>query len=237
MIYITGDTHRDITRFRNLKSMYDITLNPEDYIIICGDFGFIYCDNEFERKLLDELENFPYTVLWVDGNHENFNVLNDNERYSVEEWNGGKVHRIRKNVLHLMRGQVFVVEGKKIFTMGGAYSIDRAIGGENISYWEAELPSKEECEEARRNLAANDNKVDIIITHTAPKKIITEKFYCDPHEKEVVFLEFLESVMNKCEFKEWYFGHWHEDRTFEVTINEKKKIFNAMLDDVLKIEV
>ena len=37
MIYITGDTHGDISVFKNpaLKK-----LGEKDYLIICGDFGF-----------------------------------------------------------------------------------------------------------------------------------------------------------------------------------------------------
>lgn len=64
----------------------------------------------------------------MDGNHENFDLINE---YPVEEWCGGKVHIIRcdkegkPKIIHLMRGQVFEIEGKKIFTVGGAYSIDK----------------------------------------------------------------------------------------------------------------
>ena len=36
---------------------------------------------------------------------------------------GGKVHRIRPHVLHLMRGQVFDIEGHTFFTMGGVKSV------------------------------------------------------------------------------------------------------------------
>ena len=42
----------------------------------------------------------------------------------MEEWNGGKIHRIRSHVLHLMRGQIFELEGYRFFTMGGARSHD-----------------------------------------------------------------------------------------------------------------
>lgn len=45
-----------------------------------------------------------YTFLLIDRNHENYDILN---LYSVSIWNSGKVHRIRKNVFHLMRGRVF----------------------------------------------------------------------------------------------------------------------------------
>ena len=98
MIYITGDCH--------------------------GDFGGVWHKDEESPKEamnLDWLESRMFTTLFVDGNHENFDRLN---AYSLETWNSGKVYRIRPSVLHLMHGQVFELEGKKIFTFGGASSHD-----------------------------------------------------------------------------------------------------------------
>ena len=57
---------------------------------------------EEEQKLLDWYNDKPWTTLFCDGNHDNFDLLS---KHPVEEWNGGKVHRIRPKVLHLMRGQ------------------------------------------------------------------------------------------------------------------------------------
>ena len=70
---------------------------------------------------MDWLEGKPFTTLFVDGNHENFDRL---YAYPVEEWHGGKVHKIRPSVIHMMRGQVFAIDGKSVFTFGGASSHD-----------------------------------------------------------------------------------------------------------------
>ncbi len=176
--------------------------------MICGDFGFIFFDDERDRKKLDILETKPYTILFIDGNHENFNVLSS---YPVEEWNGGKIHRIRKNIIHLMRGQCFTIEGKKYFTMGGAYSIDRGLRTKDISYWEAEIPCNDELKEASETINANDKKFDYIITHTAPREIIMRLgYYPDPHDME--FTGYLEWIMYECGFRRWFFGHFHEDK-------------------------
>lgn len=53
--------------------------------------------------ILNQLECKSYTTLFVDGNHENFDRLSD---YPIDTWNGGKVHKIRPSVIHLMRGQI-----------------------------------------------------------------------------------------------------------------------------------
>ena len=116
MIYITGDCHGNFERFDLCSFPEQMNMTKDDYVIICGDFCGI-C----EPLLLDSLESLPFTLLFVDGNHENFDRLN---RMPVELWHGGKVHRIRPSVIHLMRGQVFELEGKRIFTFGGGKSQD-----------------------------------------------------------------------------------------------------------------
>ena len=124
MIYITGDCHGSFERFntRNFPEQKEMAKN--DYVIICGDFGGVWNKDEESKQethLLDWLEGKSFTTLFVDGNHENFDRLYS---YPVESWNGGKVHKIRPSVIHLMRGQVFELENKKIFTFGGAGSHD-----------------------------------------------------------------------------------------------------------------
>ena len=209
MVYVTGDMHGDINRFSDAFLPNESQWTENDYLIVCGDFGFIFLNNEREKEQLDYLEQKPYTILWTDGNHENFNVLS---QYPVEEWNGGKIHRIRRNIIHLMRGQCFTIEGKKFFTMGGAYSIDRGWREKNVSYWDAELPSDEEYKEASAIIFANDKKFDYIITHTAPREIIMRLgYYPDPHDIE--FTGYLEWLMYECQYERWFFGHFHTDET------------------------
>ena len=125
MIYVTGDIHGyiDIRKFLDNDITEQIT--EKDYVIICGDFGLIWNykrETGKERKWLKGLNERRWTTLFVDGNHECFPRLNG---FPVKEWNGGKVHVIRDRVLHLMRGEVFEIEGNKIFAMGGAGSHDR----------------------------------------------------------------------------------------------------------------
>ena len=105
MIYITGDCHGDFEKFDIDIFPEQKEMTKEDFVIICGDFGGIWekdVSGCWETKLLDELDSKPFTTLFVDGNHENFDRLYS---YPVEEWNGGKVHKIRPSVIHLMRGQ------------------------------------------------------------------------------------------------------------------------------------
>ena len=108
-----------------------------------------------------------------------------------------------------MRGQVFEIERKKIFTFGGAYSIDKAMRTEGYSWWPDEMPTDAEMKEANQNLERVNHKVDYIITHAAPEDTMN-LFYPD-HEKEKVLNNFLEWVRESTEYKHWYFGHLHLD--------------------------
>ena len=50
-------------------------LTKEDYIIICGDFGLCWAkDKTFEYHCKNFAEK-PYTILWVQGNHENYDMI------------------------------------------------------------------------------------------------------------------------------------------------------------------
>lgn len=210
MFYFTGDTHGQIGRFYELKRTHP-NLGTNDYIIISGDFGYVFLNNKSEHAWLDDLSKEPYTICFVDGNHENFTALNS---YPVEDWCGGKVHKIRHNIIHLMRGQVFNISGKKIFTMGGAYSIDRYMRRLNESYWEEEIPNDAEYKEAANNLKKVDYKVDYVVTHTAPRELVLKMgYYPVPHDMELT--GFLEWVMYQTEYKDWFFGHWHIDKDYE----------------------
>ena len=206
MIYITGDTHGD--QFRFIYSRYEKKWSSEDYIIVLGDFGFIFLNDQTERNFLDDLAARPYTVLFVDGNHENHPELS---KYAEEIWYGGKIHQIRKNILHLMRGEVFNIEGKTFFVMGGAFSTDRKMRQLGYSYWEEELPTAIEMDYAWTTLEEHGFSVDYILTHTAPLCLI-EKIQCTPTEQEQDFNLFLQKVYDRCTFSHWYFGHWHKDQ-------------------------
>ena len=92
-------------------------MTKRDIVICAGDFGGVWFGDGRDEAALDWLESLPFTLAFVCGNHENYDAL---ERYPVKDWHGGKVHRIRSHVLHLMRGQVFELEGYHFFTMGGA---------------------------------------------------------------------------------------------------------------------
>lgn len=212
MLFITGDTHGEQGRFLYKDSEIEKTLTEEDKLFIAGDFGYIFLNTFEEQSYLTYLSEKPYQILWIDGNHENFDAINE---FPIEEWCGGKVHIIRRDkegkpkIIHLMRGQVFEIEGKKIFTFGGACSIDKYIRTLHVTWWPQEMPTDSEMKEAIENLKRYDNKVDYIITHTAPED--TMNIFHPYHPEERPLNNFLEWVRENIEYKHWYMGHLHRD--------------------------
>ena len=110
MIYATGDLHGNTLRFQPQYFPEQAEMTKDDYMIVCGDAGLVWNGDKSDDPQLDRLETLPFTVLFVDGNHENFDALNE---YPVEQWHGGKVHKIRPHVIHLMRGQAFELQGAR----------------------------------------------------------------------------------------------------------------------------
>jgi hypothetical protein len=186
-------------------------LKKSDYVLICGDFGGVWNGRTGELYCRAWLDSKPFTTLFIDGNHENFDLLN---AYPVQQWNGGKVHFVTDSIIHPMRGQVFTIEGKTIFTMGGASSVDKALRREGVSWWKDELPSEAEYEEALKNLDACGWRVDYIVTHTVPARMLRE---LRPHMRPDPLNLFLDIVQDKLGYSKWFSGHLHEDRE----INEK----------------
>lgn len=212
MIYITGDTHgnNDISKLFPGYFPDGKALTRNDYVIICGDFGGIWYGDERDDLNLSFYKEKKYTILFVDGNHENFDALN---RYPVTEWNGGKVHIIRPNIIHLMRGQIFKIDDKVIFTFGGGLSIDKSRRRPYVSWWPEEEPSVCEINEALDNLDKANNKVDYIITHAAPESIMRNEL-CQIHpmlKMDCQTEKFLDEVYEKVDFKMWFCGHYHMD--------------------------
>lgn len=235
MIYITGDIHADIDiRKLNTKNWPEQrSLTKEDYLIILGDFGLVWDSEEskFEKNWLDWLNDKPFTVLFIDGNHDNHERLATYQEY---DWHGGKIHKIRPTVYHLMRGYVYEIEGYTFFTFGGARSHDITDGIlepndvrikswreqnkmfriNHVEWWEGELPTEEECNRGLKVLEQYNNCVDYILTHDTSNiilKKLTNKMGI-PQEESDILKEYFDKIEQLVTYKHWYNGHYHIDK-------------------------
>lgn len=226
MIFVTGDTHGEFSRLSVRQFPQGKTLCRDDYVIICGDFGYWY-EDKAEQYWMNWLQEQPFTILWVDGNHENFARL---DKLEVTDWHGGKVHKLSDHIMHLMRGQIYDIDGLRVFTMGGAQSHDQDViltqkqatpelryqlrrqrqlyRVEDETWWKEELPLEAEIQEARENLKRYDYQVDLVITHCAPESWQSQ---INAEYPKNHLTKFLEELYQKLEYKQWYCGHYHVD--------------------------
>lgn len=219
-LYVCGDLHtpNDIHKLNTTQFPEQKQMTKDDIVVNLGDFGGVWYhpahpkanEDQYWRKWLKD-KNF--TFCFVDGNHENFDLL---ETYPIIEKWGGNVRDI-DGIYQLLRGEVYTIQGKKILTIGGAESHDKSSRKEGISWWHQETVSYPEQENALNNLQKHNNTVDYVLTHTCPSSVAVSvasacdiqvfTSYCNssiPHTEK-----FLEHIKEITEFKEWHFGHWH----------------------------
>jgi DNA repair exonuclease SbcCD nuclease subunit len=228
MIYATGDTHIpiDVDKLDDFdEETKDLNLTRDDYLIILGDFGLIWnnVSNYTETKWLNRLNKKRYTILFVDGNHENHPRINS---YPEELWNGGLVNKISDNIYHLKRAQIFTLQGLKFFTFGGAMSTDKYNRTEGLSWWPEEVANKKEMDLAYTNLEKHDFEIDYVLTHTCPSTIVKKIGYMERvNDPMSVFFEDLDQYIS---YRRWLFGHFH------ITMYEGR--FICLFDNFLKLK-
>ena len=231
MIFATGDTHIpvDIKKLNTSNFPEQKNMTRDDYVIIAGDFGLYWKeDKEYKywRKWLLE-KNF--TVLWIDGNHENFDWIN---QMPITRWHEGLVHE-DENIIHLMRGNCYNIDGLNFLALGGALSVDKEQRQEHISWWPEEQWSFSQCEYLFGTLEAlsiTNTKVDYVISHTCPASILKPMLGFNNEEYYDSTRKLLDEVRTHgslSELKHWYFGHWHVDKDYEN--------FSALYNNIIKI--
>lgn len=218
MIYVTGDLHGDLTRFKQRKIK---RLKKGDTLIVCGDFGFVYNGDEREEKALKWLSKRRYNILFVDGAHDKTDLL---ERYETCDFCGSDARRINDRVYMLLRGNVYTIEDKRIFAFGSGLSESYNIISDIMSDNAGSLPTTEQTQNGLQNLQKVDNTVDYIITYDAP---VSAKTYIGESNHNGLNTYF-EEIYKLVNFKCWYFGRYHKDKA--VT-----RLFKAVYEDVLAL--
>ena len=208
--FLKGDIHGNLFEIIDFINRFELGKN--DNIIILGDCGIAWRkdrkDLDQNIKLWNECSN-GVKLYFLDGNHENFNILNS---LPVEN-NMGK---IADNIYYLRRGQTYEFESKKMLVCGGADSIDKYRRVENFTWWKEETISQETID----NVPAGH--YDYVLTHCCPRSIFNNnKVYLSTlqfldenkinHNSE----DMLEQLKNKITFDHWYFGHYHINRDLD----------------------
>lgn len=244
-IYITGDKHGKFNLFTRKKlNMLPHILTPDDIVIISGDVGLLWCyDGEYEY-LVKWLSSLPFTIAFILGNHDNYNMIKD---FELVDWCGGKArHIIQDKIVILERGEIYNIQGLKIFTFSGAQSHDIEGGildrkDENFklkkkelkrkklqfrilneSWWKEELPTQEEINKAWQVLENSKLNVDYIITHCSSDYL---QQAIGINESNIL-TQFFNAIEEKVAFKHWYCGHYHMDKEID---NKHTICYNSLI--------
>jgi len=221
VVYITGDMHGDLER---LYSKEFRKLRRGDILIVCGDFGYIFDGSKQEKEVIKWFAKRKFITDFVEGIHDNLDKI---KRSRETVWKGGKVHRIKGNLLHLMRGQIFNIDGNKFFTFGGGESADKDMRVAQGFWWREEEPTPAEMADGARVLDEAGCRVDYIITHEPPSLVKSAMLLRKGNSDNTNKLNgYLEEIGRSCDYRHWYFGSLHEDR---VITEHHTCVFKKML--------
>lgn len=207
-IFLTGDCHADFRKIYNFADRME--LNENDYIIVLGDMGLFWRNDRKDADVFirDFEERYNFNLYFVDGNHENFKILNN----LIIDKNG--MGYISNHIKHLRRGCRYNIDGKDILTIGGADSVDKFRRVEGLSWWREEEITSKEIE------AIAAGHYDYVLSHSCPLSIFEENkiYLCalgnivDDNDEEFKKTNIqLENLLQKIDFNHWYFGHYHVD--------------------------
>lgn len=221
MIYITGDTHIpvDIKKLSTRCFPQQKEMTKDDFVIICGDFGGVWDGSNEEKYWIKWLKRKNFTTLFVDGNHENFESLS---KLPVIKFGDSVVGKVDDGIYHLLRGEVYSIDGKRFFVFGGGSSHDREYRTEGKNWWEEELPTFDEYRNAEKNMTICNYEFDYIITHSAPNSI--QNSIAPSYENNELTV-FLEKVKSKARYTKWFFGHYHQDENID---DKHIAVFNSI---------
>ena len=208
--FLKGDIHGNL--FEIIDFINRFNLGKNDNIIILGDCGIAWRKDKKDLaqniKLWNECGN-GVKLYFIDGNHENFNILNS---LPIEN-NMGK---IADNIYHLRRGQIYEFENKKILVCGGADSIDKYRRIENFTWWKEEAISQETIDDIPVG------HYDYVLTHCCPRSVFEKnKIYLstlqflDENKINHSSEDMLEQLKSKITFDHWFFAHYHINRNLD----------------------
>jgi len=208
MIYITGNTHRDFSKFYSFKSKED------DMLIVLGDTGINYYLNEEDKNCKEYLKKLKLKLFCVRGNNEE--SPENMSTYKEAEMFGGEVFIEEEypNLIFAKDGETYNIDGKKILVIGGAYSVDkqyRLLHG--YKWFKEEQLTKEEMDTILAKVKGKH--FDIVLTHTCPYKYEPREVFMqglDQSKVDKSMEHFLDKIEENINYDKWYCGHYHTEK-------------------------
>lgn len=232
--FITGDKHRDFSSVR--KFCRRMRTRYQDVLIVLGDAGFNYHGDRRDDRLKARVSRWHITLFCLHGNKENRpeNV----GTYGVRSFCGGRVYYEPRypNILFAMDGELYDFAGAQYLAVGGAHSVDKLrCLEEGLPFWEDEMPNRDTKVRVEQQLAAANNRVFGMLTHTCPiqylprevfvstrqnaeirqklQKAKSKKFFAPDIDRSTE--EWLGELEQRLDYQVWYCGHYHVDKQLD----------------------
>lgn len=157
-IFLVGDIHGDFRRVNDWNRFVE----EDDVVIQIGDFGAY-------KGFLEILPPSKCKVYFIDGNHEDFDIINS--------WSKTEITEVAKNYFYVPRGYVMELAGKRFGFLGGGESVDRywrVSSGNYKSWWAEERILPEDVDRLVQN--AGEKGIDVLISHVPPPDVIAHSF-------------------------------------------------------------
>jgi hypothetical protein len=153
-----GDTHGDMHHV--LTVARTMSARGVELMVVLGDFGFLWPGHNWGidiDKLSRRLKTTRQTLAFVDGNHEDFDLL-----YKFPVADDG-LRWIRPNIVHIPRGyRTVLASGATLAALGGANSVDVGHRVPGRSVWAEESITEADLTTLGHEVA------DVLIGHDAP---------------------------------------------------------------------
>ena len=212
---ITGDCHRNFSRFNNYPK--EIQKDSNSAVIILGDAGINWTLDEHDNQIKNNLKKrFSFRIYCVRGNHEARPQSIKDMHLVYDEDVNGEVYIQDKwsNIRYFKDWGIYTIDGLKIAIIGGAYSIDKKYRLQNGYRWfKDEKLNYTEKQKALKEFKGQ--KVDMVFTHTCPISMEPRDLFLPIVNQISVDKSmemFLENIKNNINYTVWCFGHFHKDR-------------------------
>lgn len=159
---LAGDWHGNTTHVTQV--LHALANEGVRAVVQLGDFGLWPgpAGERYLRELQTVASRCGVSILWLDGNHEDFTQLAAtplDPRY--------RVHRFSEHIWHLPRGARFTVETNdgavRFCAVGGATSLDRASRVPGVSWWAEEEITAEQVYQIGLG-----GETDVLLSHDCP---------------------------------------------------------------------
>ena len=225
MVHITGDIHGDPRRIVEFSEKFDLT--RQDIIVILGDVGANYDVGPRDEWMKGVLAGISPTILCIHGNHEARPETVPG--YVEKQWNGGSVFVQPEypNLLFAKDGEIYSLNGKRCFAIGGAYSVDKHI--RLVRRW-AWFPDEQPSEQIKAYVEQqlSENQIDVVFSHTCPEQYKPVECFLpgiDQSEVDDSTERWLGELEQSINYSAWYCGHWH--------INKRIAKMHFLFEDVV----